>query len=260
MSYAVPIAPNLYSWTQYMPVSHPPETTLVWQPFMRGVMGLNALTAQGCAGWSYDLCRFIGPADYGKWAAVVPPYQMGEMFSYCCPLTGTAPSPQIVLDYDFLKVVCGIDSGQPPNPGPGPLSVKDISGAWVVGGGDKAGFLCKIEQSNGQLTFIDEVGRQSAGGFVDANTVEATGWNRLRGRISADGARIDWSNGSWWVRPGQAPRPQPRTQPQDCESCAKEKCPICNNAHIISLMCQADWGFGDGEACDKCLQANCKGL
>jgi len=44
--------------------------------------------------------------------------------------------------------------------------------------------------------------RVSASGSVDAQGHLTTDWsgNSIAGVVSADGNRIDWDNGTWWVR------------------------------------------------------------
>jgi hypothetical protein len=74
-----------------------------------------------------------------------------------------------------------------------------LNGNWQMGSRPTAP-LCQVIQQGNALTFINEKGEQSSGSFIDASTVVANDWNGLKGTISADGNRIDWANGSWWVR------------------------------------------------------------
>jgi hypothetical protein len=76
----------------------------------------------------------------------------------------------------------------------------DLSGIWYMGGPYSVGMPCHILQDGGTLTFINEKGDQSVGKFVDSGTVMASDWQGLNGEISDGGKRINWSNGSWWVR------------------------------------------------------------
>ncbi|NPV63250.1 MAG: hypothetical protein HPY61_11590 [Methanotrichaceae archaeon] len=77
----------------------------------------------------------------------------------------------------------------------------DLNGNWEMGGPYNAGEPCQIIQQGSALAFINENGDQSEGGFIDESTVIATDWeDGLRGTISDDGNRIDWANGTWWVR------------------------------------------------------------
>jgi len=59
---------------------------------------------------------------------------------------------------------------------------------------------CQILQDGRTLTFINEKGGQSAGKFVDSSTVVASDWQGLIGGLNDGGKRINWANGSWWVR------------------------------------------------------------
>lgn len=77
----------------------------------------------------------------------------------------------------------------------------DLGGNWKMGGPYNAGRPCQIIQQGNTLTFINENGDRSAGEFTDSATVVATDWEGgLRGAVSAEGDRIDWANGTWWVR------------------------------------------------------------
>ena len=90
-----------------------------------------------------------------------------------------------------------------PCPGTGDLSGdrSNIGGTWYMGGPYNEGMPCQIIQDGDSLTFINENGQQSSGLFIDSSTIEATDWeNGLQGVLSSDGNRIDWANGSWWVR------------------------------------------------------------
>ncbi|OQB23819.1 MAG: hypothetical protein BWY13_00906 [Euryarchaeota archaeon ADurb.Bin190] len=94
-------------------------------------------------------------------------------------------------------------AGGYPCPGTGGLSSgrSNIGGTWYMGGPYNEGMACQIIQEGDSLTFINENGQQSSGRFIDSSTIEATDWeNGLQGVLSSDGNRIDWANGSWWVR------------------------------------------------------------
>jgi hypothetical protein len=76
----------------------------------------------------------------------------------------------------------------------------DLSGTWYMGGPTNVGMPCGISQVGGTLTFTNEKGNTVKGDFINSNTVEAIGWNGLRGVLSGDNKRITWANGSWWTR------------------------------------------------------------
>jgi hypothetical protein len=47
----------------------------------------------------------------------------------------------------------------------------------------------------------NEIGQSASGTFVRRHLI-TTNWNGsvIQGRISRDGNRIDWNNGTYWVR------------------------------------------------------------
>ena len=70
-----------------------------------------------------------------------------------------------------------------------------------MGGPYNVGMPCQIIQDGSNLVFVNENGQKSSGGLVDPYTVVATDWeNGLRGTLTWDKNRIDWANGTWWVR------------------------------------------------------------
>jgi hypothetical protein len=94
----------------------------------------------------------------------------------------------------------------------------DITGIWYLGGPYDAGRPCQIIHNGNALIFINENGGQSGGEFVDSGTVVASDWQGLQGKISDGGKRIDWSNGSWWVRNSQ----QGNSQKPSSEGCYQD--------------------------------------
>lgn len=93
----------------------------------------------------------------------------------------------------------------------GGISYPDISGNWdgFWPGWDK-GKPCNIRQNGSELIFTNHVGDVSYGYFIQTGwgewgEVVATDWSNLHGTLSQGTLspgldRIDWSNGSWWVR------------------------------------------------------------
>lgn len=76
-----------------------------------------------------------------------------------------------------------------------------IDGTWYMGGPYNEGMPCHITQKGNTLTFTNENGQESSGKFIDSYAVVAVDWdNGLRGTLASDGNRIDWANGTWWVR------------------------------------------------------------
>lgn len=77
----------------------------------------------------------------------------------------------------------------------------DISGTWYMGGPYNIGQKCKITQEGNSVTFFGEIGNKSRGEFINDSTVVAREWEGgLRGTITPDRKRINWANGTWWVR------------------------------------------------------------
>lgn len=66
----------------------------------------------------------------------------------------------------------------------------------------------KIIDSGGQLTLLSPDGNKSRAFYSSAGTITAKDWNAT-GTVSADGRRIDWSNGGYWEAEGPAPATGP---------------------------------------------------
>lgn len=97
---------------------------------------------------------------------------------------------------------------------PGPR----LAGRWVAKVGGKKTGDCSVEESDRGLVFVIHrtPAERSTGRFVDGTTVVADQWGPQRGRVSADGRRIEWE-GSVWERVDDAkegrsttPAPPPR--------------------------------------------------
>lgn len=74
-----------------------------------------------------------------------------------------------------------------------------LTGTWFANG-DRSR-QCRIRQRRGSLSLRNEAGQDADGSFVRRHLI-TTNWNGsvIEGRISRDGDRIDWSNGTWWTR------------------------------------------------------------
>ena len=88
-------------------------------------------------------------------------------------------------------------SAPPPPPTNGP----SLAGRWQAFRGGNKVADCSIQQAEGRLTFIIQRSpeERSSGRFLDSSTVSADDWGAQRGRISADGRRIEWAT-SYWQR------------------------------------------------------------
>ena len=75
-------------------------------------------------------------------------------------------------------------------------AVPNMLGQWWMSGFYSAG----ISDDGGHLTFTNERGERSNGGFTAANRVIANDWGNLAGDIvsTANGYEIRWTNGTFW--------------------------------------------------------------
>jgi poly(beta-D-mannuronate) lyase len=74
-----------------------------------------------------------------------------------------------------------------------------LAGTWYADG--LRSEVCSIRQ-HGSALQLDNGHDAGASGSVDAQGHLTTDWkgNSITGLVSADGNRIDWDNGTWWVR------------------------------------------------------------
>jgi hypothetical protein len=75
----------------------------------------------------------------------------------------------------------------------------DLNGNWYPNG--NRSLQCSIQQRRGNLTLQNENGRRATGSF-NGRWAIATNWQatRIRGTITRDGNRINWDNGTYWIR------------------------------------------------------------
>jgi len=80
-----------------------------------------------------------------------------------------------------------------------PGYVPQLTGTWFANG-DRSR-RCSINQQQGSLSLQNEAGQTASGSFVRRRDI-TTNWNGnvINGHLSRDGNRIDWSNGTYWVR------------------------------------------------------------
>ena len=82
----------------------------------------------------------------------------------------------------------------------GAHTLPDLSGTWYSGGGDPSK-RCQIRQHGNSLTFTNESGQTASGSFENPRTIAANWSGRhIKGHLSADFWRIDWSNHTRWTR------------------------------------------------------------
>jgi len=76
-----------------------------------------------------------------------------------------------------------------------------LGGDWKMGGPYNVGKACQIIQSGKALTFVNENGNESRGEFKDKSAVVALDWEGgLNGKLNKTATRINWRNGTWWIR------------------------------------------------------------
>jgi hypothetical protein len=75
-----------------------------------------------------------------------------------------------------------------------------IAGDWCAQGDKNK--RCSISSNGAFLSFTNEQGSTSSGHFTNMQQSEfsADQWQFVRGTLSSDGLRIDWTNGTYWMR------------------------------------------------------------
>ena len=79
-----------------------------------------------------------------------------------------------------------------------------IAGEWCAQGDKNK--RCSISNNGPFLSFTNEQGSTSTGHFTNMQQTEfsADQWQFVKGALSSDGLRIDWSNGTYWMRCGSS--------------------------------------------------------
>lgn len=74
-----------------------------------------------------------------------------------------------------------------------------LGGTWFAHG--NRALVCSIRQRGGDLELQNESGQMATGSFTGRYDI-TTNWHgrTIRGWISRDGNRIDWNNGTYWIR------------------------------------------------------------
>jgi hypothetical protein len=75
----------------------------------------------------------------------------------------------------------------------------DLNGNWYPNG--NRSMQCSIQQRRGNLQLQNENGQRATGSFNGKFDV-TTNWQgtRINGRVTRDGNRINWDNGTYWIR------------------------------------------------------------
>ena len=84
-------------------------------------------------------------------------------------------------------------------PSPGGRGKFNLNGNWYPNG--NRSLQCSIQQHRGNLTLQNETG-QRATGSLSSNRRISTNWQgtKITGTLTSDGNRINWSNGTYWIR------------------------------------------------------------
>jgi len=74
-----------------------------------------------------------------------------------------------------------------------------LNGIWYPQG--NRSLQCSIQQRRDVLNLQNEQGNRATGSF-DGKRHISTNWsgNQIGGAISSNGNRIDWDNGTYWIR------------------------------------------------------------
>ncbi len=84
-------------------------------------------------------------------------------------------------------------------PSGGGQSSPNLNGIWYPQG--NRSLQCSIQQHRNVLNLQNEQGARATGSF-DSKRHVSTNWSgtQIGGTISSDGSRIDWDNGTYWIR------------------------------------------------------------
>ena len=188
------------------------------------------LSLVGCAAMAQQSTQPYGPQDVaaflGTWCAQGDPSKQASiatgqgMFLTLTNETGStsyghlqAPGQIIAPEWQFVVGRLSPDGSQInwsngsmwarcPSGGawPGwPGHFPQLTGTWFANG-DRSR-RCSISQQQGSLNLQNEMGQTANGSFVRKRDI-TTNWNGtvINGHLSRDGNRVDWSNGTYWVR------------------------------------------------------------
>jgi hypothetical protein len=86
-----------------------------------------------------------------------------------------------------------------PTGGGGGRSRLNLNGNWYPNG--NRSLQCSIQARRGNLTLQNESGQRATGSFNGKWNI-STNWQgtRINGTITRDGNRINWDNGTYWIR------------------------------------------------------------
>jgi len=83
--------------------------------------------------------------------------------------------------------------------GGGGRGKQNLTGNWYPNG--NRSMQCSIQQRRGNLTLQNENGQRATGSFNGKWNI-STNWQgtRINGTVTRDGNRINWDNGTYWIR------------------------------------------------------------
>jgi hypothetical protein len=148
--------------------------------------------ATGNTGVFLTLTNEAGSTSYGQLQApgriVAPEWQfvVGRL---------SPDGSQINWSNGTMWARCPTGGTRPGWPGHAPR----LTGTWFANG-DRSR-RCSISQKRGSLSLRNEAGQTATGSWNRGRDI-TTNWNGtvIGGRVSGDGNRIDWNNGTYWVR------------------------------------------------------------
>jgi hypothetical protein len=86
-----------------------------------------------------------------------------------------------------------------------PSSFYNLSGGWYAHVPQGSGGSSSIEQNGQDLLLINEFGGKSRATYKDPTTIVCIDWansngSKLVGKLVPEQGRINWDNGTWWVK------------------------------------------------------------
>jgi hypothetical protein len=79
----------------------------------------------------------------------------------------------------------------------------NLAGDWKLGGPYSVGQPCQILQAGTNLMFVNEKGDKCRGFLKTKSEVIAVDWEGgLTGILTNGATRINWRNGTWWLKGG----------------------------------------------------------
>ncbi len=139
-------------------------------------------------------------------------------------LTGTVSADGMKISWSIIGFVWLKQTSTATNPNPQAQTAVSLSGNWTMYGKDglRSEKDAVITQNGTSVTMNNGYSAEETVSLVDSKLMVRT-W-RTNGTVSADGKRIDWSNGVYWVK----------QSPPSSIDCAKEgeRCAFLGTADV----------------------------